>query len=110
MAVVTSRPPDTTHKHYPVKLLDSGILRLEWNGITPGIGKTIKILGKRLGRQPEEHTRAKHWHELEGKEVDDRILDLAERGKTIEAAAMAKIKYGYSLTDAIKFVDELMEK
>ncbi len=26
----------TKHKHYPVKLSDSGILRLEWNGIKPG--------------------------------------------------------------------------
>ena len=97
----------TKHKHYPVKLTDAGILRLEWNGIRPGIDKTLNILGKRFGQQSEQHVRTKHWNDLEGEQLDDRILDLAEKGNIVEAIALAKLKYGYDLTEAKKFVEEL---
>jgi len=98
------------HNHYPVRLLDSGILRLEWNGIKPGVDKALKILGHVLQQRPEIHSRAKHWNELQAKEVDDRILDLAERGKTIEAVTMVRMKYDIGLAEAKIFVDELMER
>lgn len=99
----------TKHKHYPVKITDSGILRLEWNGIRPGIDKALRILGTRFTRQPEQRVRATHWNDLEGKALDDRIVDLVEKGHTTAAVALVRMKYGYDLSRAKAFVDELSQ-
>ena len=98
----------TKHHHYPVRLVEDDILRIQWGGVSPRIKKALKILGKRLPVEPDWKIRNAAWEELEGKELEDRILDLLERGDEIGALALVKTKYGYSTTEAKNFVDEML--
>ena len=98
----------TKHHHYPVRLVDDDILRIQWGGVRTRIKKALKMLGKRLSGEPDSKIRNAAWEELEGKELEDRILDLLERGDAIGATAFVKTKYGYSTTEAKNFTDEMM--
>ena len=53
------------------------------------------MLGKRLSVEPDWKIRDAAWEELEGKELEDRILELLERGDTIGATALVKTKAGF---------------
>ena len=100
----------TTHHHYPVRMREAEILRIEWNGIRPGIGEALGILSQKLRVEPECSVPGERWTHLKGKDLEDRILDLAERGKIFEAASLARQRYGYSLTESKIFVDELLRR
>ncbi len=100
----------TKHHHYPVRLVDDNILRIQWAGVSPRIKKALKILGKKLPVEPDWKIRNAAWEELEGKELEDRILDLLERGDKIGATALVKTKYGYSTTEAKNFTDEIVSR
>jgi ribosomal protein L7/L12 len=45
---------------------------------------------------------------VEGKDLDSQILDLAERGKKLDAISMVRQKYGYSLAQSKEIVEGLM--
>lgn len=98
----------TKHHHYPVRLVDDAVLRIEWNGVRPRLKKTLRILGRKLRVEPEWKIGNANWEELEGHDLEDRILDLLDRGDEIGATTLIRRKYGYSTTEAKKFADELM--
>lgn len=43
------------------------------------------------------------------KEMEAKIVDLAERGKIIDATALARRRYGYDTQRAKEFVEELLK-
>lgn len=87
-----------------------------WSYLELKLANTVdpSILGEALQNERNRqapmigHSRTKHKH-YPVKLLDDRILDLAVRGLTIKAVVLARIRYNYSLTEAKKFVEELME-
>lgn len=100
----------TKHIHYPVKVFGEGIVRIQWNGISPNIKKTLRILGERL--EIKEAVKIKKdftdLHKSSKEDQENIILQLAERGKTIDATRLATRVFKLSTTEARKFVDELL--
>ena len=97
-----------THRHYPVRLIEPSILRIEWNGIQPRITKALGLFSQRAAVEPTLKLRPQDWQSLRGEDLDDRILDLAQRGETMAAVRMVRRKYGLALGESKQFVDDLL--
>jgi hypothetical protein len=64
------------HHDYPVRLIDSNILRVRWNGIKPKITKTLKSFSLRTSLDSEIKIDSDSTVDsLKGKELYDMILD-----------------------------------
>lgn len=104
----------TTHRHYPVRLLPEGIIRLDWRGpssrIVPGIDDALKVLRFSLPIERETLVKPQRKPTTDDKEIERRILDFAERGDIIDAVVLAKQRYGYDTTEARAFVDTLLKR
>jgi hypothetical protein len=101
------RGSGTKHHHYPVRIVDSEILRVEWGGIKPGIKDILSMLHGKVAIEPEIYIKTDYTDDAGGKDLDSRILDLIERGQKMEAVSMVRQKYGLSLTRSKVFVEEL---
>jgi hypothetical protein len=102
------RGSGTKHHHYPVRIVDSEILRVEWGGIKPGIKDILSMLHGKVAIEPELYIKTDHTEKVEGKNLDSRILDLTARGQKMEAVSMVRHKYGFSLDRSKEFIEELM--
>ena len=102
------RRSGSKHHHYPVKLVDSNILRVEWGGIKPGIKGILSLLRGKLNIEPELYIKTDFTDDAVDKDLDSQILNLAERGKKMEAVSMVRQNYGFSLDRSKEFVEELM--
>jgi len=106
----------TKARHYPVSVPEDKIIRIQWRSpgthVVPGVKKTIDILARNhvaiepVQRQDRDFT-AKAIEG--GAKAEDKILELAERGKILAATRLAKRVYDYDNTEARKFVDSLLE-
>ena len=94
--------------HYPIRLVDNDLLRMEWAGIYPRIDKILEILSREIHIEPALKIDYSDLKGLQGEEADDRILDLAQRGDLISAQRLVRLRYGKSMTESKKFVDELL--
>ena len=97
-----------THRHYPVRVIAPSILRIEWNGIYPRITKALGLFSQRAAVEPTLKLRPQDWQGLRGQDLDDRILDLAQRGDTLGAVKIVRRKYGLALGESKQFVDDLL--
>jgi hypothetical protein len=100
----------TVNGHHPVKMTEPNILRVEWNGLWPRINQMLNSLQQKITVEPELKLKSDYTSSRSSKNLDDQILDLAERGRKIEAVKLVRIKYGYSLTEAREFVEKLIKK
>ena len=104
----------TTFHHYPVRLLPGGIVRLDWRGpsssIIPGIDDAIKVLRSSLPVEREILIDQRRGQITDEKEMEVKIVELAERGKIIDATALARRRYGYDAKRAKEFVEELLKR
>jgi hypothetical protein len=103
----------TKFHHYPVRLLPEGIVRLDWRGpsssIVPRIDDALKVLRFSLPVEREVFIDPRRGQVTDEKEMETRILELAERGKIIDATALARRRYGYDTRKAKEFVEELLK-
>ncbi len=76
----------------PARLLGEGILRLQWTGISPGLEKALSIIGKTIPVKAEVKNESKSWRQLEGKEFEERIIEVADMGHEMRAMEMVKTK------------------
>ncbi len=95
------------HHHYPVRMLDDAILRLDWSFIRPRISKILQAFEKRIPIEPIAQL-SEDFTETTGN-MEDRILDLAARGNKLDAIALARKHYDYSLAEAKAFVESLLK-
>jgi hypothetical protein len=106
----------TKARHYPVSVPEDKIIRIHWRSpgtfVTPGVKKAADLLARNhvtiepLQREDRDFT----TKAVEGgAKADDRILELAERGKVLAATRLAKRVYNYDTTEARKFVDSLLQ-
>lgn len=104
----------TKFRHYPVRLLPEGIVRLDWRGpsssIIPRIDDALKVLRFSLPIEREVFTDRRGGKVPDEKAMETRILELAERGKIIDATALVRSHYGYDTKMAKEFVEELLKK
>ncbi len=98
------------NKHYPVRMIEPNILRVEWNGLRPRIGQLLNLLQQKITIEPEIKIKSDYTSSRSSINLDDQILDLVERGSKLEAIKLVRIKYGYSLTEAKGFVEKLGDK
>ena len=95
------------HMDFPVRLVGDDILRVRWSGIRPGFRKTLRFLGRRIPVVAEARSEVSDWRKLEGRQLEYRILDLVDRGKTIGAIALVRQRYGCTTAEAKRFIEEL---
>ncbi|MBL1141557.1 MAG: hypothetical protein HND53_05935 [Proteobacteria bacterium] len=96
---------------YPVRIVHDNILRVRWNEIKPNIKKTLALLSKRTNIDDEIKIVTDSSKDgLSGKELEDMILDRITRGDHFDATHLIKRHYGYSTTDAVKFIKEISNK
>ncbi len=102
--------------HYPVRLVEDNLIRIDWKShrtsITPKIVKTLKILGDKLRiLEQERDVKVNDFTSLESLDAEQQeqmIRQLAESGDTLATAKVVKDLYGYSTTEAEKYVRELL--
>jgi hypothetical protein len=118
----------TKYHHYPVRLVEEDILRIEWksktSSVTPGIGAAITNLGRdyrvgeEIGTESDEGPGSTGEKETVGKkgstggpespyENEELLLDMLSRGDEIGAAKLARSLYGFDTTEAMRFLEEL---
>lgn len=99
------------NKTMGVRVIEGGILRLEWRGnlnrITPDLDAAVKTLRQWYRIAEESRPIDKPVADLRDDEREGRILELAERGDTVAAAALAGELYGMDMTAARNFVENL---
>jgi len=95
------------HIHHPVRMVDESILRFNWAFIRPRISKVLQMLEKNILIESPVKLSA-NLSKANG-DVEGDILDLTVRGKKMEAIALAREHYGYSLSEAKEFVESLLK-
>ncbi len=98
----------SVHHHHPVMLTENGILRLDWGRIYPRLGGVLKKLATKIPVESSVKLKPGDLSRLDGQDLEDLILNLAQKGETIQAVKMVRLKYDKSLTEAKEFVDELL--
>jgi hypothetical protein len=96
--------------HHPVRLTDNNIMRIDWRGLNPGIHHILSSLKDLISIEPEIKLTSDYTLGKSAQNVEDQILDQVERGNTMEAITLARMKYGFSLTEAKQFVENLRSK
>lgn len=98
----------------PVRLLDGPMIRLVWvskspeSFMKPGLKKTARLLAEHypvLAKVVDQNSTGQATEKQ--KAMEDQIVQLIQTGETIQAIKLARKRYGFSLTDAKQFVDEL---
>lgn len=96
------------HHDYPVRLVNESLLRVRWNGIKPNIKKVLVLFSERTIIDDEIKIVTDSSKDgLSGKELEDMIIERIERGDHFDARRLVKRHYGYSTTEAVKFIDEM---
>ncbi|QPJ64838.1 MAG: hypothetical protein G3M78_05335 [Candidatus Nitrohelix vancouverensis] len=103
-----SRFSTTLHHHYPVRMTDASILRLDWSGVRPRIGKALEALEASVALEPVIKISSDFTQPAQN--IEEQILDLAARGETFKAIALTRERYGYSVAEAKAFVESLLGK
>ena len=103
-----SKGSHVKYHDYPVILVDDAVLRIRWNGIKPNIKKTLVYLSDFVKIEKNNKIESDSSGKLEGKELDDMIMDRVSKGDKIDAIKLVQRHYDYSNTEAKLFVDELM--
>jgi len=106
----------TKANHYPVSVPDNNTIRIQWRSpgthIIPGIKRAADLLARQqviikpVQRRTSDYTKK---GVQDSEKADERILELAERGKIFAATRLAKQVYDYDTTQARKFVDSLLK-
>lgn len=101
----------TRYQHFPVRLVSPTLLRIEW-GVVPKLQTLLDALTRHTlvsasGEEKKDYTQLEN---LDRKEQEARLLELAESGDMIGAIAIARKLYSYDLTTAKQFVESLTRK
>jgi anti-sigma regulatory factor (Ser/Thr protein kinase) len=101
--------------HYPVSVVGDHTIRIELRSpqdrIQPHPTKAITLLSDRgikilpLSKEINNMTLTSS----DKRQMEDRILFLAQRGNVMAAIKLARQAFGMNLTDAKKFVEELIQ-
>lgn len=105
------RPPNkrisTKYHDYPVSIVFPDTVRIHW-AVRPDVNKALDDLGERYGRSDGEAIERTPWNEMSPEEQESLIIELCERGEAVTAIRLARMRYDMNLTEAKRFVDEIM--
>jgi hypothetical protein len=95
------------YRHHPVRLSTPQTLAIEW-GVRPGVAHFLSAMAVHT---PVESAEVRRDYtvlgSLERNEQESRLLELAENGQLLDAVRLARLIYGYDLSEAKRFVDGL---
>ncbi len=97
------------HHDYPVRVVDPGIVRVQWNGIRPKVPAALDFLSRHFPVEPELSLNTDTTQSNGDATAENHILDLASRGDIVEATRLVRQTYGYTLTRSREYVDELLK-
>lgn len=96
-------------RHAPVSLPRPDVLRIAWRGRSDRVAPDAEMLLAHL--PPSVATDAvevdRTTDHLSDDAIDALVLDLAESGAVLDAVRILRERYGYDLTEAKQFVDQL---
>ncbi len=99
--------------HTAVWVPEPGLVRIAWRGaagwLTPSAEGAIEAFGPFVSVL--EPVSLEHdYRKLEAGELDDHIVELVLAGETLSAATIARLRYGMGLTEARRFIADLLGK
>jgi ribosomal protein L7/L12 len=99
------------YNHHPVTMPLPGRLTIEW-GVTPPVESFLAAMRLHVAVEAsEERTRDfVRLASLSRREQEERLLELAEAGLSIEAIKIARMLYSYDLAEARALVDNLLRR
>jgi hypothetical protein len=105
----------TIHAEAPVRLMDDDILRLVWRSrqsfVAPSLEKALALLGKQFPVQEELSDFQDNTISTADKQkMEEQVIEFVAQGRLIDATKLAQKRYGYSLTQARTFVEDLRGK
>jgi hypothetical protein len=98
-------------RHYPVAVVDADTIRVEWNMVRPGVKKVVSLLSRQGIAVGEKRREVIDLTLTKGDKdnIEDKIVQLIERGNIIAAVKLVRRTYNYNLTEAKEFVEGLLE-
>jgi len=99
----------TKYKHYPVTITRDGVLRIDWNGLTPGIKQALDKLRGKVTVESEQLIEERSWKSLDEKDFNRLVIKLRNRGGSIQAIKLIIGRLGLSTTEAKVYIDRLEE-
>jgi hypothetical protein len=94
-----------------VSVRSDGVLRIDWTTkgtrLRPGLDEALARLARDYPLATELETEQVQAKRLDRGAQEQRLLDMLRQGNTIDAVIVAKDLYGYSTTEAKRFLDEL---
>ncbi len=94
-----------------LKIQPKGIIKLDWKTkatrITPAIDTIITVLSQHYASSAIEGEEQAAIKSLNKEEQEKRLLELASIGNMMDAVILARELYGFDLTEAKRFIDEL---
>jgi hypothetical protein len=102
-------------RYYPVSVDGIDTIRIEWRSssdiVVPGIRKALAILNRQgipLKSVPRQKIDLTPRRRIDLSGAEDKILYLAQRGRLLDAADLARRTYKFSFTEAKQFVEDLL--
>jgi len=94
-----------------VSLRPGGVIRIDWTTkgtrLRPKPGAALEQLARDYPLAPELETEQAQAKRLDRETQETRLLDMVRQGNTIDAVIVAKDLYGFTTTEAKRFLDEL---
>ena len=98
------------YRHYPVRMATPKTLAIEW-GVRPAVGSFLGALAVHVPVESAEvHRDYTVTGDLQRAEQESRLVELAEKGQILDAVQLARIIYGYDLSEAKRFVEGLASR
>ncbi len=95
------------HKHHPVRMPSPRTIALEWQ-VIPGVSSFLRMMAVHVPVESAKVIRDyTHLESLAPKEQESRVLELVEGGQFMDAVRVVRQLYGYGLTEAKNFVEDL---
>lgn len=102
----------TSLESIPVRVSTDGLICLVFSDrytmIAPRLCKAINLLGRYFPVQPQitEHNDFT-IPQADKQKMEQQIIELAEQGRLLDASKLARERYGFSLAEASRFVEQL---
>jgi hypothetical protein len=94
-----------------VSVRPDGVLRIDWSTkgtrLRPKIAEALERLARDYPPAAERESEQVQAKDLDRAAQEQRLLDMARQGNTIDAMIVAKDLYGFTTTEAKLFLDEL---
>ncbi len=94
-----------------LSLRPGGVLRIDWTTkrtrLRPGLAAALERLARDYRTAPERESEQAAIRTLDRARQEERLLEMVEQGNVMDAVILARDLYGFDLSEAKTFLDEL---